>query len=373
MQYTLVESSADLAALVERFAGGDAVIVDTEFMRRDTFYPQVALVQLCFPAMPDMAWLIDPLAVEDLEPLAELLQDEKVIKVVHSASEDLEVFQTSLGCQPVPLFDTQKAAALVGLGFGLGYRRLVEQLTGQELDKDETRSDWLKRPLTPAQLDYASADVIPLLPVFRDLQARADARDRLDWILEEGAIATASAAAPSPPSYLKVKSAWKLKPRQLAVLRAICDWRDTRARELDKPRSWILADKICLAIAQRLPRSEGQLRNVPDMPHAVVRKQGHVLLESIESVMGLDEGELPSALPGPLNAPQRDLLKRLKQAAAELARQWQVEPEALLPSRDYETMVRLGSGEEVAVPPHWSGWRRDILIEPLLELAQGGA
>jgi ribonuclease D len=159
MNYQLLNSDSDLAALIERHRDNTFVIVDTEFMRRDTFWPQAALVQLCFPAEPNFAWLLDPLAISDFTPLQDLFEDESVVKVLHSASEDLEVFQQFLGCQPLPIFDTQRAAAFVGRGFGLGYRALVEAISGLELAKDETRSNWLARPLTDAQLNYAAADV----------------------------------------------------------------------------------------------------------------------------------------------------------------------------------------------------------------------
>jgi ribonuclease D len=373
VHYELIDRSEALADLVARFSDSDAVVIDTEFMRRDTYYPQAALFQLCYPAAPDTAWLIDPLAVTEWEPLRALLLDTSTMKVVHSASEDLEVFQTFLGCQPAPLFDTQRAAAFVGLGFGLGYRRLVEQLTGAALDKDETRSDWLKRPLSAAQLDYAAADVVPLLPVYQELYARVVAAGRLEWILEDGAAAAAAAAAPPAPSWRKVKSAWKLPPRQLAVLQEVCEWRDNRARKLDKPRSWILPDKLCLALAQRCPVSEAQLRSIPEMPPAVVRRQGSVLLDVIARAQSLEDSELPQPLSRPLDASQRNTLKRVKQAAAELAGEWQVEPEVLLPAREYELIVRLGCGESVSEPASWNGWRRSTLIEPLLKLAEDRA
>ncbi|MDJ0878986.1 MAG: ribonuclease D [Halieaceae bacterium] len=368
MNYELITDSAALSAVIERFAGDDAVIVDTEFMRRDTYYPQPALVQLCFPGEPDKAWLIDPLEIDDVSPLRALFDNPDIIKVLHSASEDLEVFQVYLGTQPLPLFDTQRAAAFAGLGFSLGYRGLVELVSGLELAKGETRSDWLKRPLSDSQLDYAAADVIPLLPVYRHLRDKLDASGRSDWVLEDGAMAVAEASAPPAPSFTRVKSAWKLKPRQLAALALVCDWRDERARRLDKPKSWILADKVCLAMAQRLPTSIGELKSVPEMPQAVVRKQGEVLLELIDEARMLADDELPAGLGKPLDGSQRDELKKLKQAAADLARDWQVEPEALLPAKDYELMVRLAHGEALERPVRWSGWRQQALVVPLLAL-----
>jgi ribonuclease D len=372
MEYQLIETDESLANLVQRALDDDAVIVDTEFMRHNTYYPQAALFQLCFSADPQTAWLIDPLAVEEFAPLCRLLEHKDTVKVIHSASEDLEVFQTLLGCQPGPLFDTQRAAAFCGLGFGLGYRRLIESTTGLELAKDETRSDWLQRPLSTAQLEYAAADVVPLLPVYYQLRDQLVEKGCLDWVLEDGAYATSAASAPPSPSYVRVKSAWKLPPPQLAVLHAVCEWRDTRARELDKPRSWILSDKLCLALAQQCPHSMQQLKSIQDMPPAVVRRQGERLLDIIDEALEMDAAELPPSLNGPLNAGQRDQLKRVKQAAAEMAQQWQVEPEVLLPSKEYELMVRLGDGEAVTTPPSWSGWRREQLIEPLLKVLKEG-
>lgn len=372
MHYHLVTHSADLAELVDRVGDGEFVVVDTEFMRRDTYYPQAALIQLCFPADPGTAWLLDPLAVEDFTPLRQVFSDPATVKVLHSASEDLEVFQSFLGVLPVPLFDTQRAAALAGLGFSLGYRALVEAVSGLELAKGETRSDWLMRPLSDAQLEYAAADVVPLLPVFQHLREKLEQLGRLSWVLEDGATAVADAASPPAPSHLKVKSAWKLKPRQLAVLVMLCEWRDERARRLDKPRSWILADKVCLAIAQRLPANVGQLRSIADMPQAVVRKQGEAILDIVDSARALPDDELPAPLAPPLAAAQREQLKQLKREAARVAREWQVEPEALLPSKDYELMVRLANGEPVERPAYWSGWRADTLVKPLLDVVGAG-
>lgn len=364
--YEMIGDSHALAGLLDRFADGDVVIVDTEFMRRDTYYPQAALIQLCFPGEPDKAWLVDPLTVEDFSPLKALFANPDIVKVLHSGSEDLEVFQKFLGVLPLPLFDTQRAAAFAGLGFSLGYRALVEAVTGTVLAKGETRSDWLARPLTDAQLEYAAADVVPLLPVYRHLCDKLDALGRTDWILEDGATAVADASAPPAPSHLKVKTAWKLKPRQLAALQMLCDWRDERAMKLDKPRNWILNDKVCFAIAQRMPATAGQLRGVPDMPQAVVRKQGEAILDIVGAAGALQDSELPEPPPAPLDAAGREKLRGLKKAAADIARSWQVEPEALLPAKDYELMVRMAGGEPVERPRYWWGWREKALVEPLL-------
>ena len=368
MYYELLESDAQLATLVDEHYGSDFVIVDTEFMRRDTFYPQAALVQLCFPNEPDTAWLLDPLAIGDFAPLQALFRDGSMVKVLHSASEDLEVFQQFLGCQPLPLFDTQRAAAFVGRGFGLSYRALVETISGLELAKGETRSNWLARPLSDSQLNYAAADVIPLLTIYEKLRDELEDRGREDWVLEDGAAAVKGAVEEGPPPYLRLKSAWKLPPRELAVLREVCDWRERRARSTDKPRSWILADKLCLLVAQRCPANLAELRSVPEMPPAVVRKQGEVLLDLIDQALGQGDADLPPPIAKPLDQEQRQQLKKLKAAAGAIAREWDVQAEALFPAKDYELMIRLGSGELLDQPERWQGWRRESLVAPLLRL-----
>ena len=372
MAHSLVVADADLAQLVQDGSAASAVMVDTEFMRRDTFFPQPALLQLCFTNMPDQAWLIDPLEIEDLTPLRSLFGNTEIVKVLHSASEDLEVFQRWLGVQPTPLFDTQRAAAFAGIAFSIGYRALVEQFTGEVLDKGETRSDWLRRPLTASQMMYAAADVLPLVNVYEQLRTRLDALERTDWVFEDSGLAAAEASRPAAPFHLKIKSAWKLNRRQLASLAAVCEWREQRARALDKPRSWILADKVCYALAERGPANLSELRSVPDMPQAVVRKQGETLLDLVAEAHGLPADRLPAPLQSPLDAGQRSLLKALKRRAAEIAKGWNIEPEALLPSKDYELLVRMRDEPSSELPERWTGWRQDAVILPLLSLSREG-
>lgn len=365
MTWTLVENAADLEQLVDRAVAAGVVAVDTEFMRRNTFYPQAALLQACYA---EEAWLVDPLAIEDEEPIRRLLQDGSVLKVMHSASEDLEVFQRWLGVQPEPLFDTQRAAALLDRGFGLGYRQLVLELCDVELPKGEQRSDWLQRPLSKSQCDYAALDVTCLLACWRLLDAQAREQGKLDWILADGEDAARSAAANGVRYHPRIKNAWKLNPRQLAALAALCDWREATARRRDKPRGWILDDRACLDLALADPRSRQEMAASVELPPAVVRRHGDELLAALASQRGLPEEALPARLPAPLNASQRSRLKALKGRAQELARQLHVAPEVLLPSRDFELLLRQAEGQVVEEPAYWAGWRATRVVAPLKDL-----
>ncbi|GAB3271974.1 ribonuclease D [Parahaliea aestuarii] len=365
-QWQLIEDSRTLEQVLADSAGADAVAVDTEFMRRNTFYPQVALLQLCFG---DTAWLIDPLAIDDLGAIIDLMEDRSVVKVLHSPSEDLEVFSQWLGVLPEPLFDTQRAAALLDRGFGIGYRGLVESVCGVDLPKDETRSDWLQRPLSEAQCQYAAQDVLYLLAVYHELHQACAAAGKLDWVLADGGDAVAAHLAGPEPYYLRIKNAWKLNARQLGALAAISEWRERTARERDKPRSWIIADADCLQIARTLPETREQLRAAVELPPAAQRRYVDEVLEVLAAQRELPDEAMPAVLPPPPAARERDLAKRLKQEARIIAGKLQVAPEILLNSRDYDALVRLAGGGTLGEEPrHWQGWRREPVLEPLRAL-----
>ncbi len=342
-------------------------MVDTEFMRRNTFYPQVALVQLCFDQPGEdepRAYLVDPLTIGDTAPLVELFGDPDVIKVLHSPSEDLEVFRHWLGVLPQPLFDTQRAAALLDLGFGVGYRNLVAQFTGVELPKGETRSDWLKRPLSESQCHYAAQDVTYLVTLWRELARRTTDAGKFEWVLADGdaAIDTARALEERPRI---IKGAWKLPHREQASLAALSAWREDTARRRDKPRNWILDDKACVQIASRQPDTVHQLQACAELPPPVLRRHGEEILDVLASQREVGEQDWPAPEPAPLSAAQRDAVKQLKRAVRDIADDLQVAPEILLSGQDFELLLREAAGEDIAPPAHWQGWRLEAAIAPL--------
>jgi len=370
MNWELLECNEDLADMLEDAAGRTAVAVDTEFMRRNTFYPQAALLQLCFD---DIAWLIDPLAIDDLGPLIDLMEDPGLVKILHSASEDLEVFQDWLGVLPQPLFDTQKAAAMLGRGFGMGYRALVQEMEGVDLPKGETRSDWLQRPLTDSQCDYAALDVIHLLPAWRELDAQCAAQGKRDWVFSDGRDAIASLASAGNGYYKRIKSAWKMDARQLGTLAAVCDWRERTARTKNKPRSWIIDDKSCQQLAQYNPRNLSELQSSVELPPPAIRRYGEELLDLLAQQEQRPDEDLPRPLGKPLDAGKRDRVKKLKSAVKEIALARGISPEILLSGKDFEMLVREAGGEPIEPPLAWNGWREELVITPLREMLAGGS
>ena len=376
MEWQLVESDEAMQQMLARACASEVVIVDTEFMRRNTFYPEVALVQLCFvsdDSLSDMAWLIDPLRIDDPTPLAELFSNPAVLKVLHSASEDLEVFQRWLGVLPQPLFDTQRAAGLLNIGFGMGYRALVQEICDVDLPKGETRSDWLQRPLTESQCEYAALDVTWLLPVWRELNTRCEQQRKLQWVLADGSDATSALGTEVYDFQKRIKTAWKLDQRQLGRLTAVCRWREDTARSRDKPRGWIIDDPTCLQLALEDPDSMAALSKCAEIPSQVVRRYGDELLAVLHAQRAVPDGDLPSVLPPPLSAGQRAKVKRLKSHVQDIADRLSIAPQVLVPAKDYELLLREAAGEAFDPPVHWYGWREEVVISPLRQALAGSS
>lgn len=368
---TLVSSAAQLEAAAAVWRACPVLALDTEFMRTDTFFPRLALVQV---SSDDEVWLVDPLAMDDLAPLAELLAAPDVIKVLHSCSEDLEVFQHALGCRPAPLYDTQVAAALTGHGFSLGYGALVQHLLNVELDKQETRSDWLRRPLTNAQLAYAAADVHYLLPIYRQLADAAEEQGKDTWVAQEMERLLAQAAAVIPPreQYRRVKGAGRLKRVELAALRELAAWREEQARVGDRPRGHVVNDAELLALATARPGDRAALAAVAELRPRVIREQGDQLLAVLAAAARVAPADYPEPLDqGPPERSVRDLIRACRDWLTQRAVALQVAPEMLARRSDLEALARSWQAGEVSLPPALaSGWRRDVVGAELLDLVR---
>jgi ribonuclease D len=366
-----LESGAALRAAVERWLAAPAVALDTEFVRERTFFPRLGLIQV---NDGDATFLLDPLAVRDLGPLADLCRAAGTLKVLHSASEDVEVFYHALGVVPAPLFDTQVAAGLAGLGTSLSYQRLVAALLALELPKGETRTDWLARPLSEAQLAYAAEDVAYLLPLYDRLRRELAALGRLDWAVEDSAalLDTSRLAVDGAAAYRRVRGAGRLGRRQLGVLQALAAWRDGEARRRDLPRGFVLRDEALLELAVRQPATVEEVRRVSGVEPQQVARDGAGWLELISTALALDDDELP---PEPWRPPGaaavRELEQRLRAVVRERAAALGLPPELLAPRRALDAVLRSTlSDPEPRLPRDLgAGWRREVVGEALLRAA----
>lgn len=367
----MIADNQSLADAAEHWQQCEALAIDTEFVRTDTFYANLGLIQI---SDGTDCWLVDPLPITDFSPLTTLMTSPAVMKVFHATSEDLEILEQTLGCVPAPLFDTQVAAALTGYGFSKGYAPLVGVLLGIELDKHETRSDWIKRPLTEAQKGYAAEDVYHLASLYTLLQQRLAELGRSDWMVEEMQVLLDKTAQPDniEQHYLKVRAGWKLNPQGLALLQQLCLWREQEARQSNKPRSRIAADKILLEIALHKPCSHHELKEVADMHLRSRRIYGDKLLALVVEHSDIADENCPPPMDKPLPREVADTIKKLKSVVNKAAEQHDLPTEVLAKKRDIEDLVRsMREDNQINLPKNLAqGWRFKIVGQPLLELAK---
>ncbi len=363
--YTPIRTDADLAAAAERWAAAPVLGLDTEFVRTNTFYHRLGLIQV---ADDRTSWLVDPLAARDLSPLAEVFRSPGV-KVIHSASEDIEVFHRNLGALPAPLFDTQIAGAFAGAGAFLSYQKLVAAYLGVELAKEETRTDWMARPLSPGQLAYAAEDVAFLIPLFERLTAELDSLGRLAWVFEDSAalLDTSRFEEDDEGAYLRIKGAGRLDRRQLGALQILAAWREQEARRRDLPRNFVLKEGLLLDLATRRPQSPRELHRLPSFDPRQAARDGDAWLQLLEQAEARPEDELPPRIAGkPFSPAQRELENRLRDRVRERAAELNVPPEVLAPRRTLDALLRLNQGPEPRLPRELDGWRRQVIGEDLL-------
>ena len=360
MQYQLITEKNQLHQFTMMCSESPVITVDTEFARVNTYYPEVGLIQIF---NGEQCFLIDPISLPDLKPLRRLMLSPSIIKVFHSCSEDLEVFQHAMGLIPNPIFDTQIGAALLGIGFSASYQSLVGHYLGIELSKYETRSDWLKRPLTENQLKYAALDVVHLYDVYNaELEALSEA-DRLGWASEECSRLGSQIATMVDPQqfYKKIRGAGALNRLQLNVLRSLSSWRELIAREKNIPRNRVLDQKALLAIAKVPLSSIAELQKVGGFTSKQVRMYSDDIFRVLEEAWIQEEQFCPQLIPRSSGAVNSSHLQRLKQVVRERAESLNVSPEFLAKRRHMEELLRTNE-----LPKELDGWRKDVIGEPLL-------
>lgn len=353
----------DHAACVPVPSDHDPVGLDTEFMRRNTFYPKLALVQAAHHAE---CWLLDPLAYDAGADLRALMAGRCC--VMHSASEDMEALAPLLGDAPLDLFDTQIAAALCGMGPGLSYQKLVAALLGVDIPKDETRSDWLQRPLTANQCEYAEQDVTYLAELHGKLSDELARLGRREWHAEDCARLAQRAdrhrngADLQPQRSFHAASDWE--PEAQVRLRRVLLWRDDCARKLDKPRPWILDDAHALALSQQPPASAQELFERVKGQRALRGPQRAELFPLLHTPATPEElAALAPILPAPRGESKR-VVDAMRAAVRTIATKLDLPSGLLCPRRLIE---------EFAVTRQWpeglQGWRKTLLepdLAPLL-------
>ena len=361
----VVDRDDRLAALAERWLREPAVGLDTEFVRERTFFARLGLIQV---GDSRGCYLVDMVAIEDRSPLLAVVRAPNVTKVFHSPSEDLEIFHQAFGQAPAPLFDCQVAATLCGLGRSLGYVHLVSRLFDVELGKGVQRSNWLRRPLSEEQVRYAGLDVAYLLPAHERLRAALADLGREAWAGEEFDRLLGQAEARLDPEW-----SWKrlrrpsMSRRQLGALRALCDWRERRARRRDLPRGFVLRDETLVDLARRLPRSTEELPRARSLGPRQARRYGPALLELVRGVRSLPKDRLPERPERSGRRSSSRLSDALRKLVASVASDLDVPVEFLAPRKSLDAWAaRSLERGRWDWPPEMDGWRRSVL-EPEVE------
>ena len=360
MSPRLIDTAFALADFCQSLQGAAWLAVDTEFVRERTYHARLCLLQV---ASDSELGCIDVLALEDLAPLTALLFEPGVVKVMHAAQQDLEIFQRHWGRLPRPLFDTQIAAALLGQGEQIGYGALVRDVLAVELDKSQTRTDWSQRPLSEAQLRYAADDVRFLGPLYRRQHEALTALGRLDWLWAETAPLTATGDAPAPTeAWRRVKGHHTLRGGQLAVLQALAVWRESEAEARDLPRQWLIRDEALQTLARRPPRNREQLQRL-GLDQRLLRRLGPTLLALIRDACELPAEQWPTPVERlVLDEAEQALLERAQRLIREIASRHDLAPPLLATRRELERWVR---GAEI---PALRGWRAGLVGEALQRL-----
>lgn len=367
MQEEFVDTPAALDALCARLAGSEWLALDTEFIREKTYYPRLCLIQVC---NGEVAACVDPLSLDDLQPLLDVIYDGRVLKVLHAARQDLEIFLHDYRRLPMPVFDTQPAAALLGHGDQIGYANLVKLLLDLELPKDQSRTDWSLRPLDAQQIRYALDDVIHLGALYLHMRGHLFDRERLQWLAADFAtLADPRTYYPDPADmWRRVKGRQMLRGRQLAVLQRLAAWRELQARERDLPRKWVLKDDLLVELSRRMPRDSAGLSKIRGLEPGRIRREGDTLLRLVAEGAQVAREDWPrdKGRAAPLSAQQEAMIDLLSAALTLIADQQQLTPSAIATRKDLERLVR----EEAGCPLR-EGWRQSLAGDTLEAIRRG--
>jgi ribonuclease D len=295
--HPLITKSDELKGLVDRLSKQPFIAVDTEFMRENTYWPDLCLIQV---ASIDEATAIDPKADIDMKPLLDLfVENDEVLKVFHAGGQDLEIIHNLTGKVPYPLFDTQIAAMALGHGEQIGYSNLIESLLGHSLDKGARFTDWSRRPLDKRQIDYAIADVTHLATIFPKMVEKLKRTGRGDWLDEEmERLADPSSFAFEPEAAWRRLKLPSRNPAVLGRLKALAGWRETEARTKNLPRGRIVKDDTLNEIVLHPPKSQEDLGRIRGLSAGWRNNDiGARLIAALNSAKPLDASELPDREP----------------------------------------------------------------------------
>ena len=360
-----ISTSDELSAFCERIGKERVIAVDTEFLRERTYYPKLCLVQV---GTASEIGAIDPILIKDLSPLASIFADERVTKVFHACGQDLEVILDGMGVACTSVFDTQVAAAFLGMRQQVSYASLVEAYAGVRLPKAESLTDWSRRPLDPEQLTYAEDDVRYLPAIYESMIEQLVEKDRLSWVQPEIAEVCDPSHMHRDPrmAYLRLKRSSSLTRRQLAIAREVCAWREKTAASHDIPRKWVLSDEVVVEVCKRAPRTRDRLRKIRGTDQ-LAEKDVRDLLEMVQVGEGVPASECPQQERHSHPSPELESVVDLMIALVRVVSEKSGIATQLIATRD--DLVELAQDRSKSRLA--SGWRYELAGRQLESLLEG--
>jgi ribonuclease D len=361
-QPIMIETAAQLRSTMKEWLNCDVIGIDTEFVRERTWRANLGLVQL---SDGQKVWLVDPLKTGPIQILGDLFENQAIVKVLHAPSEDLDVLVHTTDSAPDPMFDTQTACAMLGEPLQMGYHNTVEWLLDITIDKGETRSNWIKRPLRPAQLHYAALDVCLLPMMHRHLETKLVELDRLEWLEEDCTRLLTKALTPTEPDFCwrRINGYGRLDGTSLAILKSLAKWRDEEAEKRNLARGFVIKDTALMTIANQKPRSLEALSELGVWHPNPIQRQGPMIIETIDR--SLQEG-IKADLPDHLQPKHRPIMHDMRKLVNKKATALSIDPALLASKRELESLIL--SPENESLPERFTGWRYAVITRELVAL-----
>ncbi len=364
LNYQFITTNTALEDVCKAASEVSQIALDTEFVRIRTYYPHLGLIQMFDGKQIS---LIDPLTITEWTPFVELLTNPAVLKYLHAGSEDLEVFSHQFGYVPTPMIDTQVVAAFLGYPISCGFATLVEKYEHIALDKSESRTDWLARPLTEKQCQYASGDVFYLLPLAKKLIAQAQEAGYMDAIVDEcEMIAERRQETVSPElAYRDIGNAWQLRGQQLACLKMLAEWRLNQARARDMALNFVVREEHLWSVARYLPTSLAEL-DALSLSGQEIRCHGRRLLDFVAKAKQIKDEDCPEPIGNLIEQPNyKKAFKAIKTVIQEVSEGQRYNPELLASRRQINQLLNIHWKIKTGEPELLSRWRKALLAEKI--------
>ena len=370
VNYQIIKKNKDLEEVCALAREADVVMLDTEFVRIRTFYPQLGLIQLFDGKQLS---LIDPTELTDMTSFVELLQDTSVLKVLHACGEDLEVFQNAFGCSPFPMVDTQLMAAFLGHGLSTGFATLVEEYLGVELDKSESRTDWMARPLTQKQLDYAAADLHYLMPLYEKLLDKVNQAGWWEAVQQESDLLVSKRIRNINDEnvYLDIKGAWQLRPAELAILKPLATWRYREAIKRDLALNFIFKEGDLLTVA-RLGLTGFQKMEAEGMDVRSINRHGAKIAGIVKQAKQTPADDYPEKIERLMDYPSyKQVFKNMKDVVKVASQKSGLATEFLASKKQINQIISWvwkKDRDPASLPDVMQSWRLELLGEKMNKL-----